>query len=314
MSIPVKVRGVGCASVLLLLCSLAPAASALPVNERELGRWVPSVGFVLGISVNRTEGHLNTGQVLGPQWPVPNLSDPQILPETPATERTNMVTPTFGASFELMTPALQSVAGRSIAGRPRLFGRFDVAYAFGAEYKLPKIGDPGEFTPSAPRPPFTEGTVLGQGGETVISVEPLVLSAGGGLAFTLEAWDRAIRIKPSVEYMRQEVSVSGLVRRAVALAPVHQSVDDFREITLMTQGTQIYHFLGPGLEVDLDAARIGPMTVSPYFALKAWAILDNSKFFQDDSNQWDETAAFTYLPNKWAFGATIGLRLRWAPE
>jgi hypothetical protein len=307
-------RGAGAA--VLLLGWLSSAATAVPVDEHELGRWVPSVGFVLGLSANRAEGHLNTGDVLGPQFipPPPRPPpDPKILPNTPASARTLMMTPMFGGTFELMTPGL-----RAIPGSPRAFARADVTFAFGPEYNIPSLGNPGPFSVSPTildGGAITEGTILGQGGETTASVEPLVVTAGAGIAFTVDAWGRALRLKPSVEYMRQEIKVSGIVHRAVSY-PTGSSttLDGFRDITLAAEDTQVYDFLGAGFELDLDAARAGPVVLAPYLGLKAWAILDNSKVVLVDRNEWGETAVFTFLPNKWAFGGTIGLRFRWVPE
>jgi len=247
--------------------------------------------------------------VIGPHH---STAATQILPLTPQTASTVMMTPTFGGTFELMTPAL-----RSIAGRPRGFARVDLTYAFGPDYQIPSLGNPGPFSISSTVPPgtgFTEGSILGQGGRTQATVEPLVVSAAGGIALTVDAWGRALRLKPSVEYMRQEVKVTGLVRRAVALTNSSPTLNGFRPITLVAEDTQVYNFLGPGIELEVDAARAGPVVLAPYLGLKAWVVLDNSKLVLVDKNQWNETAIFSFLPNRWAFGGSVGVRFRWAPE
>ena len=113
----------------------------------------------------------------------------------------------------------------------------DVAFAFAPDYNIPMIGDPGPFvissTVGAGAP--TEGQILGQGGETTATVGPLLVMAGAGFAFTLDAWDRALRIKPSFEYMREEIEISGVVRRAIRVQEPSPTLDDFRLVTLTAQ-------------------------------------------------------------------------------
>ena len=295
------------------LCALGSAALAQPVSEEELDRWVPAVGFSLGVAADRFEGHINTTDVLGPQDtnPVPPNPEPRLVTGSPATDRTVMIIPSFGGSFELMTPGW-----KRLWGKPRAFGRVDVSYVFGPEYNTPALGNPGELSvPSSITGGFTEGNILGQGARTTVSTAPLLVTAGGGFAFTMEAGGRRMRIKPSVEYMRHEVEVDGYLKRAVQLFQSgNTSLDRFREVTLSGTERRVYHMLGPGLEVDVDVTRAGDFIVSPYLGLKAWVLLDNSKIVVDDSNEFGEAATFTFLPNRWAFGGAVGVRFRWAPE
>jgi hypothetical protein len=146
------------------------------------------------------------------------------------------------------------------------------------------------------------------------STAPFLLTAGGGLAFTFDAGGRALRIKPSVEYLRHEVEVSGLLRRVVQVTSPSTQLNGFREVTLTASQDRIYQWVGPGIEVDIDATRAGDFVLAPYIALKSWVVLDNSKMVLEDSNQYGESAIWTFLPNRWAFGGTVGLRVRWAPE
>jgi len=315
MLIVVKVVRAGAiaAAGFAFFCALVPTAGAVGVDDKELGRWVPSAGFVLGFVADRFEGHLNTSEVYGPRDmnPVPPNPEPVILPEAPATDRTVMIIPTFGGSFELMTPSL------AFEGRPRLFGRVDIAYSYGPEYKTPGIGDPGPFSVSGSPSSggVTEARILGQGGRTQVETAPLVVTAGGGIAFTVSAGDRALRIKPSVEYMRHDVEVSGIVRRAVQLRDFPLGdLTAFREIDLRAETSHVYHMIGPGIEFDFDAARAGDFVLAPYVSLKSYVVLDNTKTVVEATNEYGETAVFTYLPNRWAFGGSLGLRFRWAPE
>jgi hypothetical protein len=313
MRIVVKTsRSLGWGALLLCLCVSAvyvSAAAAEPAEDRELHRWVPSFALLAGANAQNAEGFLETSDVLGPSWPT---AEPKILPEAPRSESTRMMTPFVGASMELMTPAWAS-----LPGRPRAHARVDVNYAFGPKYNIPMIGDPGTFTTSPSVTSVTEGKIQGQGGKTTALVKPLLITAGAGFAVTLKAWDRVLRIKPSVEYVREEIKLSGVVRRAVAQGPsAPSSVDPpyFRHITLTGRDTKVYHGLGPGLELELDTRRAGPFVLSLFLGAKAWAFLDDDKQVVFAENEWGEWALFELQKDRWAFGGNIGLRFRWVPE
>ena len=299
----------------LLLCLCAGSVAADSVDERELERWVPSFSLVTGVNAQRAEGSLGTSDVIGPSDPRPNQVQAQILPGTPISGRSRMMTPFLGGSIELMTPAWLS-----LPGHPRAYSHVDISYAFGPSYNLPKSGDPGPFTAPPGTSAFTEAVILGQGGVNAVTVQPLLVTAGAGFAFTLSAWDRVLRIKPSLEYLREEIEFAGLVRRAVAQQPAggggRPSADEpyFRHVTLAAKGTKVYHGLGPGLELELDTYRSGPFVLSLYLGAKAWAFLNNEKQVVVATNEYGEHAVFEFLKNRWAFGGNLGLRFRWVPE
>jgi hypothetical protein len=296
----------------LCLCVSAVGASAVaaePADDRELHRWVPSFALLAGANAQNAEGFLETSDVLGPN--LPSAAEPKILPDAPRSESTRMMTPFVGVSMELMTPAWTS-----LPGRPRAHARVDVNYAFGPKYNIPTIGDPGTFTTSPRVTSVIEERIHGQGGKATALVKPLLITAGAGFAVTLKAWDRVLRIKPSVEYVREEIKLSGVVRRAVAQVVSGPTVDPpyFRHITLTGRDTKVYHGLGPGLELELDTRRAGPFVLSLFLGAKAWAFLNDEKQVVLAENEWGESALFELQKDRWAFGGNIGLRFRWVPE
>jgi len=302
-----------CVSSLLVLAALGGVARAEPVDERELERWVPAISIVTGLGVQRAEGHLSTSDVVDIPFfaPLPPNAPQPIVPGSPATNRVRMMTPFVGLGMEVTAPSWTP-----LPGHPRLFGRVDVSYAFGPEYKAPTIGDPGPFViGQRSSGAFTSDTIIGQGGETVFSVRPLWVMAGAGLTFTFEAWDRAIRIKPSAEYLREEISIGGLVRRAVGPPDGNgTSLSEFRAITLAVEETRVYHGVGAGLEVEMDTRRAGPFVLSLYAGARAWNFPANEKKYFTATNNLTERADFTFLKNDWAFSGLLGMRFRWVPE
>jgi len=300
-------------SLACLLVSTADARAAED-RDRELDRFVPSFGVQVGVAAQRAEGHLATSDVLGDPVlaPLPNNIDQPIVPDEITTARDRMMTPTVALSVELMTPSWTP-----LPGSPRPYARVDVGYAFGPEYNMPSIGDPGPFqSTQRVSGAYPASSIIGQGGKLTAEVKPLWVTAGAGIAFTFAAWDRTFRFKPSVEYLREEVELSGLVRRAVGPAPngTSASLSAFRAITLAAERTVVYHGVGPGLELEMDTGRTGPFVVSVYGNAKAWNFPDNKKKGLSDRNEFGETAYFEFLKNDWAFSGQLGIRFRWVPE
>jgi hypothetical protein len=305
--------------------------------EKNSARWVPGFSLQSGVNAQNGTGTLSTSNVLDPYNPGANstLDYSLILPGTPQSSSSRLMTPYGGISVEIMTPtlgALSDAESQGVAG----FAHIDLSYSFGPEYNLPATGNPGPFISAVPSSAsLTQGAIIGQGGRTIISVNPFLLTAGAGVALSFRAWDRVMRIKPSVEYLRQEVSLRGLVRRAVRIDPTPNAPagtpDDtyFRTVNLSGQTSRVYHGLGPGLEIEVETGRAGNFVVALYASAKAWTFLNNDdlrvEVFNDDSvncpppppgqvNCSSESAAFGYSQNDWAYGGSLGLRFRWSPE
>lgn len=323
MSWPVK-TGWKLWSGVMLLCILAGDVAATPDGsdvDDELHRWVPSLAIISGLAAQRAQGSITTTNVVGDPTtaPIPSNTPQPIIPSPSGTApitisaRTRMMAPYIGGSFELMTPAWFDVVTS-----PRFYAHVDVNYAFGPVYYIPKVGNPGPFArPSNPAIiNFTSTSVQGQGGSLSAEVDPLLVMAGAGFVFTFEAADRTFRVKPSFEYVREEIKISGLVRRAVGPPPSggSTSLDNFRAITLSVDQTLVYNGLGAGLEFEMDTMRAGPFMLTLFTNAKGWNFLDNQMYTFESSNSYGEGAWFQFLKNEWAFAGSLGLRFRWVPE
>ncbi|TMA23454.1 MAG: hypothetical protein E6J87_25195, partial [Deltaproteobacteria bacterium] len=161
------------------------------------------------------------------------LCDGSPLKLRPDTEGLDTdVAPLVGASLELMTPRLFDALLR-----PRLFAHGDAALSFGFERNLAHEGTPGPFQAPEPRiidNDVVEVTVLGQGSRAKAQVRRLVLSGGAGVAFSFDLFGRRLRIKPSVEYLREEVELIASLRRAVKQQPrvTPGTLDGYRFVAL----------------------------------------------------------------------------------
>jgi hypothetical protein len=165
----------------------------------------------------------------------------------------------------------------------------------------------------------SETNVGGQGSSTTAEVKPLLLSAGAGVAFTLEPWERRLRIKPSVEYLREEIEVTGVVHRAedTTPPPIPGDTTADRFIEMQGSGQKTYHGIGPGLEVELDTARAGPFMLTIFVSGAAYKILGDREVSFTDSFTDEfgtETAAWSFEKPAWSYRAGVGLRFRWLPK
>lgn len=314
------------ALALALPCSAtAQAGDADAPDERD--RWVPALSVFGGFLRLKQRGSLASGDVQGPQAPVSESQSPtKIRPD--AAGGSTPVVPLVGGSFELMTPRLfESV------GSPRLFAHGDLAASFSEERTLAGEATPDDVTLTSPLPSNITGLFepvwTGQGSRTISELQPLVASAGVGVAFSVDLWGRRIRIKPSFEWLREEFEVKGVVQRVVQTegpflpdsglpfpqgAPVEEGFDNFRLIQLTDSQDEVFHGLGAGLELEGDAARLGPVVLSVYLSGQGYRFLGDGEVRLSAMNDENETATWTFEQDAWAWRGNVGLRFRWVPE
>lgn len=307
---------------LALALALARAAEAAEPADETL-RWVPSFSLFFDALGQKASGSVMSGAVLGPPLPGgctgpdPRAgrlcagSDPKLRPDSASSDTD--VAPLVGASLELMTPRLFDAALR-----PRLFVHGDGAASFGFERNLAGEGRPGPFQAPVPRAAdndVAEVTVFGQGTRAKAQVKRLVLSAGGGVAFSLDLFERRLRIKPSFEYLREEVDLIASLRRAVKLTSrvAPGTLDGYRFVVLEASATRTLDAIGPGLEIEADTLRAGPFLLSVYAAGRGYHFLGDLDDALTASNEFGESATWTFERESWAWRAGVGLRFRLIP-
>ena len=306
------------AAALLILLATVPVGAAPPSDSLdssntgthpvdETTRWVPGAGIVLGIIGFQSEGSVQSGTLTG--------SDPPEPVRPSAFGDTLMLSPVVGGTFELMTPRFAERIGR-----PRLFAHVDLTAAVGFTFDVAKEGVPGSMDFPIPEGGIPESAVPGQGSLTNASWDPLIVTAGFGVAFTVDRGEWRFRIKPSFEYIREEIKVNGLVNRAFALNPTDDGfgrATEFRFIELNGQQTETYHGIGPGLEIEVDAARLSPFVMTVFVSGQAYALLSPSDInFSDTYTDayGTESAKWHFRPDPWVYRGLVGVRFRWLPD
>jgi hypothetical protein len=229
-----------------------------------------------------------------------------------------------GLSAELMTPTI--VSG---FGAPRLFVHADISGSFDSEESIANEGDPGTLripvidnnSDGIPdgEPPLAG--IMGRGSSTRAETQPWVYSAGAGVAFHFEAWDRSLRLKPSLEWLFLETRIHGLVGDAATLDGSDQC--PCRTALVGTRTTEGFHYLGAGLEVELDASRAGPFMLSVFAAGQGYRVLSDRNIELTASGSYIEpmgppvetlSIRSTYELEPWNYRLSFGLRFRWNPE
>ncbi|MFP6641466.1 MAG: hypothetical protein VCC04_14575 [Myxococcota bacterium] len=333
-----RVKTPFCGALLCLMFALGTGAGPAlgeGTSQAERTRWVPSFGILSAAFVQRVQGSVGTGDIYCPQPYVDGIcvSTEGVMPGAPQnpiqpgkTERSRTFTPMLAATFQLMSPSF--IDG---LGAPRAFAHVDLGYTFGFERNIAVTGSPGPivYPPCFPdtQPPQTffcnpqAVYIQGQGATAVFEADSFQFAGGVGLAFSLEVLDRTVRIMPSVEYMREGLEFSGEVTRVImSKKPVAERGEPgypdakYRNILLSAQKRKVYHSVGPGLEVEVDTRRAGPLMLSLFASARAYAVVGDLEVQFQDTNQYGEQAVWTFLPNRWLFSGNVGLRFRWVPE
>ena len=296
---------------------LGESQAAEEAERDEKSRWVPAFGLSSGAYVQRFQGSLsasplNCGTKADPTCAPdpfalnasPDLFDLQ--PGAPSTDRERVFTPFIAVNLELTTPSLIDDFGA-----PSLFAHVDFAYTFGFTKNIAVLGAPG---PLAPPPPLETDPRLwkGQGDSMTFKASDFQFSGGVGITFHLDVLDRRVRVKPSLEYMRQSMTLTGFLQRVIDTQ--QGVVTDYRFIQLGDSTEVVFHSIGPGLELEVDAARKGPLVLALYGGAQAYAILGSNRIDLSDSNDFGEFAEWKSIANRWFFRGSVGLRFRWAPE
>jgi len=333
---------VGAVVALQALFPIAPLAAGggdpeEPVEQAGEDRWVPSLAITSGITLQEQKGTADSVLIEEVSSP-----DPLLVPlQGFVNDKDDAVSPFVGGALEVMTPALP------IPTRPRLFLSGEILPTFASDRDVAVDGDPGNCVrgpePNAPcardetepRPrPFGEDNANGQGTSTTAQVDTLVFGASLGVAFPLRVGKRQLRIKPSVGWINYKVEAEGVVVDAAcnpSTACTDYTVFGFvipgflRETILTANDSQRFNGIGPGLDIEMDTGRFGPLGVSLFLGARAYYIVDDRTFAFGTAETFNDelraplvpvtddlaVAAFEVEVDPWMWRAHVGIRFHW---
>lgn len=311
----------GPTALLTLLAGGALAGEgAAPAVQQGEDQWVPSFAIVSGLLIQQQSGTVDSLLFPG----MGTTSEPL---QGDFDGNDLVVAPFVGGNLELMSPALE------LPLRPRFFVGGELLPSFASERRVALDGNPGclrDPEPNAPclseglpTQPFPEDALVGEGSKTTAQIDTLVFGAFMGVAFPVQFEERQLRIRPSIGWINYKVDGKGTVVDG-ACNPPDQCVDGAfgpgftREITLEGSGSQYFNGIGPGLDVEMDTGRYGPLGVSLLVGFRAYAILGNRSFSWDASEVVDDelgndlaTAEWSAEVDPWIFRANVGIRFQW---
>lgn len=302
--------------VAIALASFSASAADAEMLE-DPTHWVFSGALEVGIHGHTGKGNIKGSPLTGPRVNPP-LIDQDLGPNVveDLRSREEVLSALVGGTFEIMSPQLFEAAGR-----PRLFLDLNISAALASEVGLARDSDPGQM--SLPSPVsgslIGEASIVGRGAAITVQPQGPQIHAGLGAAFTIDLADELIRIKPSLVYSRTILDVDAITNRAVRLPPPAPPVTletHFRLIQLTDDFTEVYHGLGPALEIEYEpGTRVGPVGITLYLKGHASYIFGDLKTRMLGVNPEypDETVSWKYSQDRWAFRASTGIRLRWDP-
>jgi hypothetical protein len=271
--------------------------------EEPADRWVPALGLHIGLRSQDGSASTRTSDVLGPAFdPGPQRVRPGSNGEAA------LLGATFLASLEVTTPSLK------MTGAPALFAHVGIGGVLGSTDNIAREGSPDELAPPPNSNLFDEIDILGQGSEAQVQVQSLIVRAGAGLSITVPLENRTLRIKPSIEYIREEIQLTGLTHRAVGQVAPLRNFSEARLIMLRDEDTKEFHGIGPGIEFETDAIRANDFVWTFFAGGQAYYFPGDLEIDLSDSNEFAESASWSYEKEEWGFHVGVGMRFRWLPQ
>jgi hypothetical protein len=308
---------------------------------------VPSFAITSGVTAQEMVGTQGARR-----FPTADESAVQTL--RPTTSGDDLaVTPYVGGNVELMSPAL-SLPGfprffasaevlpsfapeRTLAqeGNPSRIRGSEVGAVLAVEedqfhFTVP----PGTAGPRQQQ--FGENDTNGQGTQLISEVDSLIYGAKVGVAFAFQYRGKQMRIKPSAGWLHYKVTArgylvdpscgsNGTVCTNVWDDPDLDNVGNnivlpgfLRESILQSSESGAFDGVGPGVDLEMDTGRYGPLGVSLFAGFHAYYIPgDRDIFFAQQAQFSDiigtdtDQAAWHVRVDPWVYRAGIGIRFAW---
>ncbi len=318
-----------------------PDVSSQQTGQSGEERWVPSLAIISGVVFSEQKGSGDFSLIQGMSSPVPpcaandTRSECRTLsPQTPIDGDDRAVVPFVGGTLELMTPALP------IPTRPRLFLSAELVAAFASQREVALDGNTGCIRgpePDAPcavdaNPrdnPYPEDSLNGTGARTTAEIGNYMYGVNLGAAFPVQFGKRQLRIKPSVGWFNYKIEAKGTLVTGFCQDAFPDCVDFtdnqgnmsfgfLRDITQSGTDSRRFNGIGPGLDIELDTGRYGPIGSAIFIGARAYHILGNRKISFSSSQSFDDQfgmdtsiADFEVEVDPWMFRVHLGIRFQW---
>jgi len=288
-------------------------------------RWIPSLALEGGVSFQKWDSGVSSEVCRGCTIPDPMVEELQ----PPALGDDRDSTPFIGIQLELTSPELH------VPGSPRFFFGAEIAPTFGKERDIAITGIPARTIGSPsdnPSIPFGDTLATGQGAVATMKRDELSFGAWAGLAFPFEAFGRRLEIRPSFNWIRFDVELDGLVSDADCLDVIVGGFEQnrcigtsgnpagFLRVTQFSTSTdETFDGIGPGLYIEMEAARVGPIGTTVFGGARFYRILGDKDveirsgpITTADELGTDQSAArFGFEVDDWLYRFGVGIRFQW---
>jgi hypothetical protein len=301
-------------AVLVLAGAVASGAAAESPDELSRG-WEPA--FSVGFDVQNQGFETNVE------------SDPLVFDSTTITytglgvsgsDSATVLSSNFRFDAALYTPTLFTRGGA-----PRFFAHAGAQVPLSEDFAI--LRDNQEFNRGDPRI-ILPGNAYCPTGELVDSKRVVTCDhsstadmnyeiswyAGLGVELTLPIGQRRFKLRPSVDYYAQPLSIDGNVAR------VDRTVQNFqlgtvdgeivRALSVSASAEELVHALGPRIVFDVEAARVGAFSLNVFLESQFyWIVSERDIFFSGQSA--DGTADFQVKLRPLIAQGGAGMRIVW---
>ena len=299
-------------------------------------RWIPSVAFQPGLFLGELDGSLET-RTTPAAAPTPTLPVfPSIVDDG---VESNLFTGddveldfNLAINIELATPELP------LPLKPRLFIGAEVVPFLSNQRIVAGFDDPGElgspFPPEINNTAFNAEIIAGRGAELRSEVSEIGWGAYIGMQFPFEIFDRKVRIKPRVSWLRFRIEGSSVTSAALCNTPqvpqppfagippadaCNAPLTEIREIENRGSTSQTFHAIGPGLDIELEAYENDHVAGLVYAGFRPYRTLGDrtidfaaSETFTDGFGTGDVTSTDLQIETEaWTHRFVAGFRIEW---
>jgi hypothetical protein len=227
---------------------------------------------------------------------------------------------TVGGDLELASPVIYA---HSL--KPRITLHAGVGGVFDSEDPVTSLGEPGSPPLESPFQSVPEA-IENIGSAVRVQAKNWIVNGGVGLVLELEALDRRIYLRPSLEWTYRKDEVRAILGggEAESLTPAGLC-DPCRTLFIKSETEKGYHSLGGGLEAEVDGTRVGDFELRFYLSGRFYRVLGDRKTSLSPSGSWERSDGLPtsrpdtvfdieYERDPWHYRFGAGIRLLWMPE
>jgi hypothetical protein len=292
----------------LWLIAASPGSAAdQPSNTRDdFDRWIPSIALTMGFTTQEHKGSVDSSEQVATFL---GIRDRPLGERIYNDSEKSLNAMLIGGTIELQTPSLLPRKWG-----PRIFIGGEILNVSSQKRTIAREGNPSELHGGPPSANFPDEAILGQGSATTSDADNVLYGANIGVSIPFEIADWRVSVKPQARYLNQKIYFSGSVLDAERFGI--PGADPTREVEIYGDDSLDVHALGPGLEIEVNAVRMGSIAASVFVSGGAYNVLSDRKTafstsVRDNLDTGDFRGDWTAEIDSWIYRANVGFRVSW---